>query len=159
MSISRTLTVAAALALPSSAAAPVEESEREAPGGAQWKEKLGLSAEQARKFLAAEEARETDVKTLRDGLSAAIVKLHSLLTDGAPEKDVQEALAAVAKRRKALADRNDQFDAAISSYLTASQRAKLLVWRSLLAAQVRTWKGGETGDLRDLEPGEELEPD
>lgn len=134
-------------------------SQRDAVAGARWKEKLGLNTEQTRRFVAAEKEKEADMKVLRDDHNAVLFKLRSQLTDGAPENIVQESLLQIAKIRKALQDRNDRFDAASASFLAPTQRAKLLVWKSLLPSRGKSGRGLEPGDLREFTVGDELEPD
>lgn len=133
--------------------------DREAGGGPQWKEKLGLTSEQARKFMSAERSRESDLRPLREQLNAGLFKLRTQLAEGATENDVQESLAKLARARKEILDRNDQFDAAVASFLLPSQRAKLLVWKSLLVTRGKSAKGLESADMHEPAPGEEPEPE
>lgn len=134
-------------------------SDREAVAAPHWTEKLGLDPEQARKFQAAEEARQNDLKTLRDQINAGMLKLRSQLTDSAPEKEVQESLTRMARWRKAVQDREDQFDAVVSSFLSPSQRARLLVWRTLLASRGKAVKGLDAADLRESTAVDDSEPE
>jgi Spy/CpxP family protein refolding chaperone len=136
-----------------------DQPQRYAMAAQQWKERLRLTDEQARKFIAAEAARETDLIFLQDQLSSGMLKLRAQLTNSAPENEVQIALFRMTRIRKALADRDAQFDAAVSAFLTPSQRAKLLVWRSLLSARGKPAPGVEPGYLRETASVEESEPE
>ena len=97
----------------------------------QWAERLGLDAEQARKFSAAERAKDEREDPLRRRLGSDMLKLRSQLAGNAAESEIQESLADLATVRRALRDRDEAFEAAAASILSPSQRAKLLVWSSL----------------------------
>jgi Spy/CpxP family protein refolding chaperone len=113
----------------------------------QWKERLGLNDQQLRKFSAAEAAREAALRPARAELREALVKLQGQLAENEPEAKVQESLQRVARARKALADENEKADAVLASFLSPSQRAKLLVWRSMMAGKVRD----ASGEVKEIE--------
>ena len=124
--------------------------DRGAAAGREWKDKLGLSPDQLAKFLPALKAKDADLQPLRDQLRVVARKLRSQLSEKAPEDGVQDSLRTIARLRKAVAIRNDQFDASLESFLAPSQRAKLLVWDSL---------GAACGvSALDMEAGEPHEP-
>ena len=133
--------------------------DREAAAGRQWKEKLGLSADQLPKFLAAVKERDADLRPLREQLRAGMRKLQSQLTDGAPEKDVQATLEQLDGSRKAIALRGEQFDAGMAALLAPSQRAKLLVWKSLAVFPGKPEQGLEVESSQDSPSESEEEPE
>lgn len=105
--------------------------ERGVDVGQLWKEKLGLSVGQARKFSALENEKAARLKPLRVLLRDGMVRLQNQLAENAPENDVQDALQQVLQIHRAIAERNERFEAGLASFLSPSQRARLLVWRSL----------------------------
>lgn len=136
MKISRCLPAVAVLFFASHAAAapaPVagHSLERGVDPGRQWKEKLGLTDEQARRFTALEHEKEARLKPLRELLRVEMVRLQGLLTENAPEQEVEDSLAEVVEMQRAIAERSASLDAGFSAFLSSSQRARLLVWRSL----------------------------
>lgn len=147
------------LALPGFAAVPEPAVdyplERGAAAGEQWRKMLGLSAEQARKFTALENEKAARLKPLRELHRNEMVRLQSLLAEGGSERDVEDSLEQILQINRAIAERSERVDAGLSAFLSASQRARLLVWRSL---------GGVDGyAARRLEPAarqdEEMERD
>lgn len=115
-----------------------------------WKDKLGLSAEQVRKFTALENEKALRLKPLRELLRNGMVKVQSQLAENASESDVQDSLQQLLQLHRAIADRSERIDAGLSTFLAPSQRAKLLVWRTL---------GGLNGyAARRLEAAARLEP-
>ncbi|MBI2384747.1 MAG: hypothetical protein HYV14_01915 [Elusimicrobia bacterium] len=132
-SLSAALLVAAAL--PAYAAVPDPALdyplERGVAAGEQWRKMLGLSAEQARKFTALENEKAARLKPLRELLRHEMVKLQSLLADNGSERDVEDSLEQVNQINRAIAERSERVDAGLNAFLSASQRARLLVWRSL----------------------------
>ncbi|NNN06053.1 MAG: hypothetical protein HKL90_09165, partial [Elusimicrobia bacterium] len=96
-----------------------------------WNTRLGLSAEQSARYFAACRSRDADLKRIRDLSRAALRKLQSQLTSGASENDLRETLRQFDRARNAAASRHAQFDAALVEFLAPSQRAKLLMWRSM----------------------------
>lgn len=128
-----TAVLAAALLAPAPAALGQGKAaaDPEADAGRPWRDKLGLSAAQVPKFLAAMKEREAGLQPLRDAERAALRRLQARLSESAPESDVQEALLQLAKARKAVEERAEKLDAGLAAFLSPSQRARLLVWRSL----------------------------
>ena len=153
--------VLALVPLPGAAAdsAGVNFLDHDAAAGRQWKEKFGLSADQIPKFLAAMKAKDAGLQPLREQLRAGMRKLQSQLSESAPENDVQDSLQQLARTRKAISLQNDQFDAGLASFLSPSQRAKVLVWRSLGAFRGKSAQDSEGDDFHEATTGEESEPE
>lgn len=105
--------------------------ERGVDPGEQWKEKLGLSAEQARRFTLLENEKAARLKPLRELLRVEMVKLQTYLAENGTEREVEDSLAQVEQIRRAINERSERLDAGLASFLAPSQRARLLVWRSL----------------------------
>lgn len=124
-----------AVRVPSFAAVPDPAAdyplERGADPGEQWKEKLGLSAEQARRFTLLENEKAARLKPLRELLRLEMVKLQTYLAESGTEREVEDSLAQVQQIQRAIAERSERLDAGLASFLAPSQRARLLVWRSL----------------------------
>ena len=99
--------------------------------GRRWKEELRLSSGQARKFSNTEKERGARLKPLREKLRGAMVKVQAQLSANAPENEVQDTLQQILEARKAIAEHGRRSDAEQAAFLSPSQRARLLVWRSL----------------------------
>ena len=95
--------------------------------GQQWKEKLGFTGGQSEKYAAAEKRKEDALRPLRRNLREALQELGNLLSANAPDKAVLAALDAFTHARNAVADANMRFDDDLASFLTPTQRAKMLV--------------------------------
>lgn len=127
--------------------------ERGVDPGEQWREKLGLSAEQARRFSLLEQEKSARLKPLRELLRNEMVRLQTYLAENATEREIEDSLAQLLQVQRAIAERSERLDAGLAAFLSPSQRARLLVWRSL---------GGLDGyAARRLEsatrPGDEVE--
>lgn len=105
--------------------------ERGADPGEQWKEKLGLSAEQARRFSLLENEKAARLKPLRELLRLEMVRLQTYLAENGTEREVEDCLAQVQQINRAIAERSEKLDAGLASFLSPTQRARLLVWRAL----------------------------
>jgi hypothetical protein len=141
-------------------AAPADAaSARDAAAVREWKEKLGLGADQGAKFLAALKLKDADLQSRREELRGGMRRLQTQLAENAAEKDVLDTLQKLARLRKIIALRNDQFDAETSAFLTPSQRGKLLVWRALSACRGRSAENADGDDLQEPTSGEEVEPE
>lgn len=105
--------------------------ERGVDAGRLWKEKLGLSTVQVRKLSALENEKAARIRPLRELLRNGMVQLQTQLAENAPENDVRDTLQQVLQIQRAIAERSERFDAGLASFLSPSQRARLLVWRSL----------------------------
>lgn len=91
------------------------------------REKFGLSEEQAAKLKAAHRARRDAAEAARTELKAATRKLKDQLEDKASEKELAATLERISAARKAQRADMEKFEAGLSSILTPTQRAKMLV--------------------------------
>jgi Spy/CpxP family protein refolding chaperone len=121
--------------VPSHAAAPDPAVdyplERGVEAGQQWKKLLGLSAEQARRFTALENEKTARLKPLRELLRLEMVKLQGYLVESGSERDISDSLEQVLQINRAIAERSAKVDSGLADFLAPSQRARLIVWRSL----------------------------
>jgi len=99
--------------------------------GEQWREQLGLSAEQVRKFTILEKEKEARLKPLRELLRGCMVQLQAQLAEGAPENDVRDLLNQLLQIRKAIAERSERLDSGRAAFLSPTQHARLVVWQAL----------------------------
>jgi len=91
------------------------------------KEKFGISDEQEAKLKAAKRARRDAEAAIHAELQAGMRKLSDQLEDKAPEKDLSATLDKLVAGRKSLRAEEDKFEAALTSILTPTQRAQMLV--------------------------------
>jgi Spy/CpxP family protein refolding chaperone len=91
------------------------------------REKLGISEEQEAKLKTARRARRDKSAVALAELGAATRKLQDQLEDKASEKDLSGTLDRVAAARQALRAEEDRFEATMSSILTPTQRAKMIL--------------------------------
>lgn len=91
------------------------------------KEKFGISEEQAAKLKAAKRARRDADAAIHGDIQAAMRKLSDQIEDKAPEKDLSATLDKIAAARKSMRAEEDKFEAALTSILTPTQRAQMLV--------------------------------
>ncbi len=105
--------------------------ERGVEPGRLWKDKLGLSEEQARRFTVLENEKAARLKPLRELLRSEMVKLQAQVSDNASEREVEDTLEQVLQIHRAIAERTERLDAGLAGFLSPSQRARLLVWKSL----------------------------
>lgn len=91
------------------------------------REKFGISDEQAAKLKAAHRTRRDASEAARTELKAAMRKLKDQLEDKASDKDLAATLERIAAARKAQRAEMEKFEAGLSSILTPTQRAKMLV--------------------------------
>lgn len=91
------------------------------------KEKFGISDEQAAKLKAAKRARRDADAAIHADIQAAMRKLSDQLEDKAPEKDLTATLDKIVAGRKSMRAEEDKFEAALTSILTPTQRAQMLV--------------------------------
>jgi hypothetical protein len=141
------------------ASASETAADRDAAADRQWRRKLGLNADQAARFLAALKAKDAELEPLREQLRAEMRRVQSQLNENAADKDVQETLQRLVRLRRAIAFRNDQFDAGAASFLSPTQRARLFVWRSLNACSARSAENLTGDDLQEQSSIEEVEPE
>lgn len=130
------MALAGALLLPAGLRAQGGPEGRPGPRGEQggkeafkerMKEKFGISDEQEAKLKAAKRARRDADAATHAEIGAAMRKLSDQLEDKAPEKDLSATLDKIVAGRKALRAEEDKFEAALTSILTPTQRARMLV--------------------------------
>lgn len=120
--------LAGALLLP----AALRAEEKTGKGGKEafverMKEKFGISEEQAAKLKAAKRARRDADAATHAEIGAAMRKLSDQIEDKAPEKDLSATLDKIVAARKSMRAEEDKFEAALTSILTPTQRAQMLV--------------------------------
>lgn len=91
------------------------------------REKFGISEEQEAKLKAARRARRDADAAVHHEIQAAMSKLSDQLEDKAPEKDLSATLDKIVAARKSLRAEEDKFESALTSILTPTQRAKMLL--------------------------------
>lgn len=91
------------------------------------REKFDISEEQEAKLKAARRAKRDATAEIHHDLQAAMRKLQDQLEDKAPEKDLSATLDALVAGRKKMRAEEDKFEAALTSILTPTQRAKMAV--------------------------------
>ncbi len=94
---------------------------------ARMKEKFGISEDQEAKLKAARRAKRDASEAAMSELGAATRKLQDQLEDKASEKDLSATLDKIAAVRKTMRADEDKFEASLSSILTPTQRAKMVV--------------------------------
>lgn len=91
------------------------------------REKFGISEEQENKLKTARRARRDADAAAHQEIGAAMRKLQDQLEDKAPEKDLSATLEKLVAARKTLRAEEDKFEAALTSILTPTQRAQMVV--------------------------------
>lgn len=127
-----TMALAGALLIPAVLRAEGKPEPRGEKGGKEafverMKEKFGISDEQEAKLKAAKRARRDADAAIHAELQASMRKLSDQLEDKAPEKDLSATLDKIVAGRKSLRAEEDKFEAALTSILTPTQRAQMLV--------------------------------
>lgn len=111
-----------------------------------WKEKLGLTSEQARKLATADRERDSDAKPLREKLRDALLRLDTQLNDNKPEAEIADSLKVVEQLKRAVAEKEQRFDAGLASFLSPTQRARLVLWRTLGKGRVAATPAADGGE-------------
>jgi Spy/CpxP family protein refolding chaperone len=128
------------------------------PGGDQMsekiKERLGLSDEQFSKLKDARKAHEDVNKPLRHKAMEEMKKLGSELKAKADEKAVQATLDEIETTHQAIEDENRKFMSVTKTFLTPTQRAKLIIGVIMNQRRGRPQRGGMNGPRRGGEGGE-----
>src|SRR3989338_9416048 len=127
------------------------------PAGNKIKEKLGLPDEQAEKLKAARKAKRQALKPLREQLSNDMDKLRAQIKDKAGDGDIQATLNQLELNHKAIQAENEKFKTAIAGFLSATQRAKLLL--AMTGRMKEGWKGREMRKKGSMPPGNEDDED
>jgi Spy/CpxP family protein refolding chaperone len=110
------------------------------------KSRLGLSDDAAAKLEAAIKARREASGPLQKQLREGMRKLGGQLRDKAADADIQATLDSLAAARKGLREQEETFESSVKGFLTATQRAKLLIGQMMMA---RGGRGGERRGGRD----------
>ena len=95
--------------------------------GGGWKERFGLSDEQAAKLKAARRANRDALTPLRDKMEDELDKLRGLVKEGKDEKAIAASLESVKSLHKAVRAEEERFHAALASALSPLQQAKMLL--------------------------------
>lgn len=95
--------------------------------GERMREKLGITEEQEAKLKAARRAKRDAAAAGLAELGAATRKLQDQLEDKASEKDLSATLDKLSAARKTMRAEEEKFEATLSSILSPTQRAKLIV--------------------------------
>lgn len=91
------------------------------------KEKLGLTDDQAAKLRDARKAHQEAMKPLMKALHDGFEKLESQLKSKAADQDIQATLDSLKSTRQSMASEQEKFHAALASFLTPTQQAKMVV--------------------------------
>lgn len=118
--------LAAALLLAGPAAVRAYAHDDDAPG-AEMKEKLGLTDDQAAKLKSAMESHRESMKGLMRQQRDATAKLHDLLEDKASDEKVSAALDSLKAAHKQIAAAHEKLDETLAGFLTPTQRAKMFL--------------------------------
>lgn len=118
------------------------------------REKFGLSEEQGAKLKAAHRAKRDAFASAMAEIGAATRKLQDQVEDKASEKDLTATLDKIAAVRKSMRADEDKFEASLSSILTPTQRAKmLLAMKAHMGGGMHGgMRGGMHGDMRGHGP-------
>jgi Spy/CpxP family protein refolding chaperone len=110
-------------------AMPAEHAEHQDGGkmSDKMKERLGLTDDQAAKLKDAMKAHGDAMKPIGQQMKDGIKKLADQIKNKASDADIQASLDALKASRKAMADEQEKFHDALASFLTPTQRAKMLV--------------------------------
>lgn len=107
------------------------------------REKLGISEEQQARLKAARRTKRDAAAAAMTELAANTRKLQDQLEDKAPETDLSATLDKIAAVRKSMRAAEETLQASLSSILTPTQRAKMIV-----AMQARMHGRGRPGGAR-----------
>lgn len=137
--------LAGALLLPAALHAQGKPEARGEKGGKEafkerMREKFGITEDQEAKLKAAKRARRDADSATHAELATAIRKLSDQLEDKASEKDLTATLDKIVAGRRAMRAEEDKFEAALTSILTPTQRAQMLV-------AMKGHKGGMGGGM------------
>lgn len=92
-----------------------------------WKEKLGLSADQAEKLKAAMKAYRDEAQSSRKQLREEMKKLESQITLKYKDSDIQATLDNLKKIHTSMQEQHEKLVSNLNSFLTPTQRGKLLL--------------------------------
>jgi Spy/CpxP family protein refolding chaperone len=146
-----------ALSRPARAAAAEKPFDAKAAADELWKERLDFTDAQTTKYEAAKRARDESSAALRAQMRADYRKLRSQIAAKSKEDELLATLKQLARLKKALRDEDDKFDAAIASFLTPIQRAKVAAGDSTDGASAAS--GVSPSDMRDILTDGDGEPE
>lgn len=109
------------------------------------REKFGISEEQEAKLKAARRARRDGDAAAQEQIGAAMRKLQDQLEDKAPEGDISATLDRIVAARKTMRSEEDKFEASLTSILTPTQRAKMLLAMKAHGGMPGGMHGGKMG--------------
>lgn len=111
------------------------------PGGGpeMMKKHLGLTDDQVAKLKAAMEARKSKDQPLREQMQGGMKKLGEQLRAKAADADISATLEQLKTARKSMREQEDAFVTSLESFLTPTQRAKMLM------GMIRRERGGGQG--------------
>jgi hypothetical protein len=156
---SRFAALLAVLLAPAAAARAAEALSSDAPfdarveSGRAWKEKLGFTAVQAQKYMAAQKEKEDALRPLRGQMRDEVQKLQEQVVSKASQSDIGATLERVARVRELIGAAERGFDAGLASFLSPIQRAKMLLGTPVESA------GSEAGSVRAAAAVDEEEPE
>jgi Spy/CpxP family protein refolding chaperone len=137
-------------AQPSDKPADGDHHDGEGRGGhrmeSRMKKRLGLTDEQAGKLKDAMKAHMDANKPFNEQMRSGMKTLHEQLKSKASDDAVQKTLDSLKAARKAMAEENEKFQDSLSSFLSSTQRAKMLV--DMFERMGDRREGGD-GDHRD----------
>lgn len=107
------------------------------------REKFGITEDQAVQLKAARRARRDAAVAAKAEMGAAMRKLADQIEDKASEKEIAATLDKLSALRKAQRAEAEKFEAGLSSILTPTQRAKMLVAMKRHGGMMR--RGGRGG--------------
>lgn len=156
--------IASALFVPNAYTENKEEGVKKMPHhemtAEQWKEKLGITDEQAEKLKAAKKAKHEAVKPLHEQQKETLKQLRSQIENKAKDEEIQTTLNKLAEIEKAIQAKHEDFKTDTASFLTPTQRAKLLIKGHKHHAQAvknRKHKGSKGGEKHYKCCGEDAE--
>lgn len=93
----------------------------------QWKTRLNLTDEQANKLQEASKAHQEALRPLADQAKEALETLNQQVRTQAKEDDIKATLDQVVHLQKSIQEEKDKFMQTTESFLTPSQRAKMIL--------------------------------
>jgi Spy/CpxP family protein refolding chaperone len=97
------------------------------PGGGMWKQKLGLSDDQAAKLESAMKAHRAVMQPLREQQRVTLKTLGEQIKSNAGDSAVQATLDQLKALEKSVQVESEKFHQTLASFLTPTQQGKMLV--------------------------------
>jgi len=114
-------------------------------GPERLKARLGLSDEQAAKLKTAMDAHRDGSKAAMDQMRKGMDKLRDQVRGKASDDDVKATLETLKAARKSMREQEEKFEESLASFLTPTQRAKMLMGM-LMHERQRGGPRGRGGD-------------